>query len=230
MGWDGSLSSGSGALYSFFVIAITGTPVASHRNFSHSVWCQKSHFKKLNGICCSESRWGRGQYCPILSLCPQGTITLLQILPGTFEISTVSGRLSIVPSFVYVAFVVSLFPLVLFLISSANSSLFVFLAPPLPLRHIFHSFPVLLGIYFHLFCDFIGILQGAKGKPVCLVSYHEEENYSICPLVRDPDSLKPKETVLFIKVAPKPLKQSKSALTTRRRGDCCFLHGLDISR
>lgn len=40
------------------------------------------------------------------------------------------------------------------------------------------------------------------GNLVCLLSYPEEENYLLCHLVHIPDSLKPKETVLFIKFAP----------------------------
>lgn len=72
----------------------------------------------------------------------------------------------------YVASIISLFPFILFLRSSMNPSLFVFLAALLPPPHLLLSCPVLFRIWFsYLFCDF----TGGRDKR-CLAGFPEEDN------------------------------------------------------
>ena len=128
-------------------------------------------------------------------------MTLQPVFPGISQTSTrFSGRLSVSLSFVFDAFVVSLSRFGLFLVSSTHSSLCIFLAASLSSP----CFPVPFRIYLPIYS--VMSLIFCKGGEVTLCVYSallkKKTMHSVCPLVHIPGSLKPKETVLFIKVAP----------------------------
>ena len=91
----------------------------------------------------------------------------------------------------------------LFLISSTHSSLYIFLAASLSSPCV-SCFPVPFKIYLSIYS--VMSLIFCKGGEVTLCVYlallKNKTMHSVCPLVHIPGSLKPKETVLFIKVAP----------------------------
>lgn len=87
-------------------------------------------------------------------------------------------------------------PLVLFLMSSTSSSLFVFLSPSFHLSHIFLSFPMPSWVCFHIY--FVILLEFSKeGRVnVCVrqVSWERKLSFALwsssCPL-------KPKKTIIY---------------------------------
>lgn len=99
---------GAGAPQFFLLVALTRASVSSLRIFSDSLWYQMSP----SGLC-SSAGVAVGRTVPTLHGSHKWPFS--QFFPGIFQTSTrFSGRFSVILSFVFVAFVVSLSCLVYF--------------------------------------------------------------------------------------------------------------------
>lgn len=160
--------------------------------------------------------------------CKVARITLLPVLPGILQKSTVCWQTQHHPLFYLCGFCWHFGPLVLVLISSTNSSpcFSDTFTPSTP--HVPWASQCLLGFSCPFILWFHWNFAEEEGWP-CVFPQLSWRRKLLCPLVHSPDSLKPKNTVLFIKLAPSPWKKSKIALPTGKIGNCCFPHLLEIS-